>query len=58
MTDPERSNLLLEMHTNIAEVRTDVKWLKEQHEEHMASHARYIYYLITCVVACIASWFR
>jgi len=58
MTDPERSDILLEMHTNIAEVKNDVKWLIKRDEEHKASHSRYIYYLITCVVACVASWFR
>ena len=51
MTDDERDKLIIEMHQ-------DIKWLKESNVEHKSTHAKYIYYLITVLVACVLSWFR
>ena len=51
MTEQKRDELIIEMHT-------DIRWLKEQHKEHMASHAKYIYYMITIAVGLVISWFR
>ena len=51
MNDNERDKLIIE-------TANDVKWIKQWTVEHKSIHAKYIYYLITVLVACILSWFR
>ena len=51
MTDQERDDLIVEMHT-------DIKWLKQSNLEHKQTHAKYIYYFITTFIAIGLSWFR
>ena len=51
MTDKDRDNLIIEMHT-------DIKWLKQFSVEHKQTHAKYVYYFIGTVIAIGLSWFR
>ena len=51
MTNQERDEMLLEVHT-------DVRWIKAWTVEHKQTHSRYAYYFITTIAACILSWFR
>jgi hypothetical protein len=51
MDNDERDRLIIETHR-------DVAWLKEWTVEHKQTHSKYIYYLVTCFVACVLSWFR
>lgn len=48
----------LERDELIVEMANDIKWLKEGTVAHRQSHSTYLYYFITCFVACILSWFK
>jgi len=51
MNDEQRDNLITEMHT-------DIKWLKQFSVEHKQTHAKYVYYFISTIIAIGLSWFR
>ena len=51
MTDSERDIKITEMHN-------DIRWIKEWTIDHKSTHSKYVYYMITVIVACILSWFR
>jgi len=39
----------------LVEVRNDVRWLKNEHEEHKRQHSNYFYYFITLIVGVFVS---
>ena len=51
MDNNERDKLIIETHR-------DVQWLKEWTVEHKSTHSKYAYYFISCLIACVLSWFR
>ena len=46
MTNEERDDLIIEMHT-------DIKWLKQSNIEHKATHAKYIYLTWSTVIGLV-----
>lgn len=47
-----------EMQIKIAEIHTDVRWLKEQHKEHLAAHAKYMYFLVITAIGAFIGLFK
>lgn len=51
MNDRHRDILISEMHA-------DIRWLKQASAEHRQTHARYVWYFISTLVAIFLCWFR
>jgi len=51
MDDEQRDKL-------IWEINNDVKWIKAWTVDHKQTHAKYVWYFISTVVAIALSWFR
>ncbi len=51
MTNEDRDNLIIEMHT-------DIRWIKAWTVDHKKTHAKYIWFFVSAVAAIILSWFR
>jgi hypothetical protein len=51
VTDKDRDKLIIEMHT-------DIRWIKAWSVEHKQTHAKYVWYFISTILAFCLSWFR
>ena len=51
MTDDQRDKLIIE-------TASDVRWIKAWTVEHKQTHAKYVWYFISTIIAIGLSWFR
>ncbi len=51
MTDEQRDKLIIE-------TANDVRWIKSWTIEHKQTHAKYVWYFVSTIVAIGLSWFR